>query len=71
MDLISLTEMETSLGKGRDHSLLLSGMGPEDISLTMKSFYNPSISSLKFSRTPGPLAVISRGSPVLNFITKF
>ena len=43
MDLISLTEMETSSGKGRDHSLLMSFMGSEDISLTMKSFHNPAI----------------------------
>ena len=39
--------------------------------LIMKIFHNPSISSLKFSRTLGLLAVIFRGPLCIKFDDKF
>ena len=42
----------------RDQSLLVPGRGPEDIFVDHEIFHNPSILSLKFSRTPGLSGVI-------------
>ena len=55
----------------RDQSLLLPGRGKEVFLLIMKIFHNPSISSLKFSRTPGILAVTFRGPFYIKFYDKF
>ena len=45
----------------RDQSLLMRGRGPEEIFIDNEIFHNPSISSLKFSRTPDLLAVFFCG----------
>ena len=59
----------TSVG---GQSLFMPGRGQKIFSLIMEICHNPSISSLKFSRTPCVLAVIFRGLlSVLNLMTNF
>ena len=47
------------------------GRGSEDIFINNENFYNPSSSSIKFSRTPSLLAVIFRGSSLFKCDDKF
>ena len=47
------------------------GRGQKLFLLIMKIFHNPSISSLKFSRTPGLLAMIVRGPLSIELDDKF